>query len=226
MKKDISSHNIDLLPVSGKLTHKVEIIDMEKLNLGTELKYRIKTLFLGKELLFITREVSSQYIEKWKMLKKSGFPVIPLLRVTKELPDYKKRSPDSTIIVVPDITYDGSRTYGKSLSWEVSKGTYKPDLEKDQHFLNIMQNELPKLLAEVQKIVELANSLDIFLPEDSELAELVVHPNGTWKLTMIDIELVRKRNKKLEKHADLVRTNQTIARDFLSHLKNIQTQFA
>lgn len=224
MKKDSSSHHIDLLPVSGKFTHKVEIIDSEKLNLGTELKYRIKTLFLGKEFSFITREVSFQYIDTWKMLKKTGFPVIPLLRVTKELPNYKKRSPDSTIAVVPDITYDGSRTYGKSLSWEVSKGAYKLDLEKDQHFLNILHNELPKLLTEVQKIVKLANSLDIFLPEDSELAELVIHPNGTWELIMIDIELVRKRNKKLEKHADLVRTNQTIARDFLSHLKNIQSK--
>lgn len=141
-----------------------------------------------------------------------------------ELPGYNKRSENSMIAVVPDITSDGSRIYGKSLSWEVLSGNYKPNLKKDYRFLNLMLGQLPKLTSEILKIINLANKLDIILPKDGELAELVVHPNSTWELTMIDIKLARKRMRELESRADVISLNKSLGVDLLRELKYIQSK--
>lgn len=216
------TYHIKLEPASGRRIHTVELLRMEKIDLGTELKLRITASFLGKKCSFVAREVPTEYLETWKMLKNGGFPVIPLLRITKELPNFKRKSAHSIIAVVPDISSNGSKLYGRSLSWEVTKKKYKPSLKNDQLFLDIVSQQRAELTEAVEKIVDLANKLDIVLPEDGDIAELVIHPDGSWELLMVDIELARKRIKRLETRALISRVNKNFGQDFLRSLENIR----
>lgn len=220
MKKDLIN-TITLKPISGKKEHVIQIAEITKLKLGTEIKYKIKSVFLGRKMEFITREITDSYIDTWKMLKKAGLPIIPLFRITSEMPGIKKQSKFTKFAVIPNITSSGSKLYGKSLAWEASKGTFKPNKKTDLMFKKILENDKNKLTSEISRIIKIANDNDIVLPEDGEPFELLVHDDGSWELIMVDIELARKRMKDLETKNDVIRTNESLTKDFFKYLKII-----
>ncbi len=117
--------------------------------------------------------------EKWKIFKEAGLPVVPTMRKTED-----------GRIFVTDVTADGSEVYGKYFwhelmveSQEIIEGA-----KRMEDFLKILEGaEFERLRGEVEKYKNLANQHNLYLPADDPF-ELVVYPDGTWKIMMLDLQ--------------------------------------
>lgn len=212
---------IVLSPVSGLNEHTVSVVGVESIDAGTELKHRVRAIFLGKELHLVAREITSDYLLKWKLLRNVGMPVIPLLRVTNQVFGTREASEHTMTAIVPDLTNDGSVLYGKEEAYEVFEGKYYLKQSDRELFLDVFFGDMNKIIRRINQYVQLASDNDIVLPEDGEGFKLLVHPNGSWELVMIDISLVRKRIEELETKSDVTETNVEIGDDFIGYLNKI-----
>jgi hypothetical protein len=225
MKKPEIHNPLILEPISGKKVHLLQLNSIRPLKLGTEEKFKIIATLHDKKLYFVVREITLSYLETWKTLKQAGLPVIPMLRIANDLLNLKKTFDDSFFAVIPDLTADGSKLYGKSLAVEVMLRRYEPNQLNDSLFFNIMFNQFPKIVEATDQIVNIANQNDIFLPLDNELGELLIHPNGTWEIVMVDIELAITKINYWESNHKVERINQITGQKFLEYLQNIFAKY-
>lgn len=154
------------------------------------------------------------------MLKEVGLPVIPFLR-TATIPDTKGTPNETKIAFVPDLTYDGSKIYGKEEAWDAINDNYTSSADANELFLEVIFDQKEEILKLVAKYIKLASENDIVLPDDGEGFNLVIDPQGNWELVIIDIELARKRMPELESKEDVFETNINTGEDFLAYLDNI-----
>ena len=126
---------------------------------------------------------ASTYIEKWQMLKDAGLPVVPTLRMSSR-----------GTLLLTDLTHDGSDLYGKGKWLEMKGGVYSYDAarEGDSEFLRITDHEnISEVIAEADYLSEYATQSDILLPYDDP-CELIVSPDGDWRLCIIDVAYAKK----------------------------------
>lgn len=201
-------------------SHEAQVLDIESVPLGSELKFRLRALFLGKNISFIVREVDDDYIEMWKMLKKSGLPVVPILRKT----NYFSENPIKKTVAMYDFTSDGSKVYGKDLDWQLQVEGEDSEYvlnDVDTCFLNIMKGQFDAVRAQALHFCNMATAAGIILPEDHEAFELQVSPDGTWHVVMIDTQLARKASMD-EAIEDVREINTDLTNDFFHFLLSLE----
>lgn len=197
----------------------------EKVRQGEETKYRHElVLSKGKrnrKLKMIEREnqkiFKRTYADKWKMFKKAGFPVVPTLRETED-----------GRLFLTDVTGDGSELYGKALVLDLEDLSANPSGFKSQEVLAKMKNiesflkiltgrEFYKIKSKVEKYRKLANEKHLCLPADDPF-ELILHPDGTWNLIMLDLNAVLSQQSD-----DFIKLSNDLATTrFIADLINIE----
>ncbi len=111
------------------------------------------------------------YLKIWEKLKEVKIPTIPNV--------YKI---SDTEVVMTDLTANGSGVYDKDFRCKCASG-YDAIKSIDKKFLEIDLNDIRE---KTERIAETANNNNIALPEDGAF-NLIVHPNGSWKIIVLDI---------------------------------------
>lgn len=145
------------------------------------LKVIVKEVSLAQDQFLLGDEQKTQsearrYYERWRYLKKIGIPVVSSMRVV-----------DSNRILMGDMTADGSEFVGKETYWSDNK-QFLPLSELEKKFLTID----PELIKnKVEEVFLKAWDNGIVLPDDNEEFTVLVHPDGTWKVMVKDLEWLR-----------------------------------
>lgn len=127
--------------------------------------------------------MSEKYIGKWRLLKEVGIPTVPSMRLV-----------DEETVAMGDMTRDGSQFFGKAKYIEALEGgdlTKRPISKIEKLFLDINPRNIKREIARVQK---LAWEKGIILPLDDPY-DLIVHPDGTWQVLVLDLSWLRPRRK-------------------------------
>lgn len=198
---------ITVEPTSGINPHEVEIKTTESIDQGgyREKKRHGVLVHVGegsRKIQLVERPDDLGYSARWAALKEAGFPVVPTLRKTGE-----------GTVLITDVAKDGTEVFGKSLSVllqeledsipeEDAHEASKKDAEmlervtRVKAFLELTQGEqLEKIKKQVHEYTQRANEKGILLPVDGQF-ELLVHPDGTWSLMLLDLD----KEKELEDH--------------------------
>jgi hypothetical protein len=155
----------------------------------------------------VSRPPSQKFYDSWKLLTDAGIKTVPYVWIASD-----------DEVVMPDITSDGSRLYGKSELGELRKQNRALD-EKDTNFAKI---DFEAVKTETERLIQLATEREIVISPDDPF-ELRVKPDGTWEVIALDIELVRKEN--ISGEAEHI--NPMAGRTFIKSLelmKNITSQ--
>ncbi len=174
-----------LHPVWGTARSAVVMLDDEPIGFkagGTEPKNFVTGAFGSYNISLIERLHEPELYERnWKAFKEAGLPVPPMLRKTPE-----------GRLFVTDVKADGSEVYGKAFKilLETGQEGYRPRPEIDKLFLKLMRShkERRKIEKSALECVNIATSRELILPSDGPF-ELVVHPNGTWDVMLLDLML-------------------------------------
>lgn len=186
---------INLKPVSGKKLVEVNLLQGEKVQLGLETKYRHEAVIekgskKRKINLFERKNEEWQgatYVDKWKMFKDAGFPVVPTLRQTED-----------GRLFMTDITADGSEIYGKGImkaledALDSAKNPKQKIPEQIKHielFMKVIEEKFDEIKTKVEEYRKRANEKKLCLPVDDPF-EFILHPDGTWELMMLDLNAV------------------------------------
>ena len=201
----------ELEPVSGKNNVWFEGSQAEVLNGGKDDKQKLEGFVGRKTVKLVERddiqENGQKYSENWKKCKDAGLPVVPTLRKTK---DGK--------VLMTDLTADGSRLYGKSVSIELNWYGRLSYGEPMFDFLTIIPyDEFEKIISKTVEYTEIASKKGILLPDDDPF-ELVVHPDGKWNLVILDLERLYITTADTE----LFDANMVAASRFIGDLKEIR----
>lgn len=151
---------------------------------GYEKKQFLEGTAGDRPISLIERPMDEFYIEHWKAFKEVGFPVVPMLR----------QSENNTLLVT-DVKADGSEVYGKGLRIMVSehrKQRTRPRPDVDRRFLALMSSESFKetLSERLRNYAVTATRNNMGLATDDPF-ELVVRPDGKWKIMMLDLRYAR-----------------------------------
>lgn len=190
---------IYLSPVSGKRTVRFEtaatrpeIIHYQ----GADEKSRIRLALGNREYSFISRNTFVKRIMRnWRLFHDAEIPVVSTLRLDEE----------NDILYTPDLTSDGSVFFGKGMlnlleihSYDQSTRTlhfrhFTPQLRKshlDTRFCELWGDEKQKstILDIARSIAKKASKVSLLLPDDDPF-DLLIHPDGTYQLLVIDVAL-------------------------------------
>lgn len=125
---------------------------------------------------------AERYLGKWKLLKEAGIPTVSSMKLV-----------DDETVAMGDMTWDGSKFFGKAENEMKVYGqgeTVKRELTNmEKIFLSIDPEEIKQ---KTERILKLAWDSGIRLPLDDPY-DLLVHPDGSWELVVIDLSDVRPR---------------------------------
>jgi len=162
-----------------------------------------------------TKEMSQaeRYMEKWNILRSNGIPTVSSMRII-----------DRRTVALGDMTVDGSKFFGKEIAIRVYERQYveKRSLKIiEEVFLKIDPLEIKK---EIERIQRLAWDKGIILP-DNDPYDLLVHPDGTWEVLVLDITQLRPRKEDdSEEEMELQKAdmweNIDVTRDYLLKVKS------
>lgn len=171
---------------------KVEAVVDPKDKERSERKMRLvlKDAYLPKryDFSFDNPEMSmaERYFRKWKLLKENGIPTTSSMRVV-----------DEEVVAMGDMTWDGSEFFGKEKDITALEGrdSAKRKLFKmEKVFLSI---DPEKIKEEMERVLKLAWDKGIRLPYDDQ-CDLLVHPDGTWEVLVMDLSQLRPRKEESE----------------------------
>lgn len=156
---------------------------------------------------------AERYLEKWNILRKNGIPTVSSMGVV-----------DDRTIVMGDMTVDGSEFFGKEIGIRAYEREYvkkRPLRMTEQSYLNIDPEALKK---EIERVQRLAWDKGIVLP-DNDPYDLLVHPNGTWEVLVLDIQQLKPRGESdseetLEEQKADMWENVDVVRNYLLRIKN------
>jgi len=143
----------------------------------------------GKE----SKEMSQakRYYERWRYLMSIGIPTVSSMRVVDELR-----------IAMGDETSDGSDFFGKSkkesVAMELKFGKRRMLTEIERQYVGINPEEIREKLRSLQ---ERCWAKGIRLPYDDEF-DLIVHPDGSWRVLVLDLSALTKRANEPESVLD------------------------
>ena len=143
---------------------------------------------------------ADKYLKYWRELQDAGIPTVPTMRKL-----------DDERVIMTDLTAEGGCLYGKNKSLQMTGDKNSID----DIFLSIDPEEITK---QAQEIVEKANKAGISLPMDDPL-ELLVNPDGTWRLLVLDLSMLEFR---LEQRSVIANNEEAI--DFFNHQLQIIRQ--
>ncbi|HEV7454485.1 MAG TPA: hypothetical protein VGO07_04460 [Candidatus Saccharimonadales bacterium] len=129
------------------------------------------------------REHNDHYIHSWQVCNEAGIPVVPEVMVS-----------DDDTLLVTDVKAGGSEVYGKGMaralsSYDHAQERHRPHADIDALFMQITAPEnVGAIRAEAERISQLAINAGMELPADDPY-ELIVHPDGTWQLMTLDLDL-------------------------------------
>jgi|GEM_PF-6758441 len=209
MSEKLIAYSLDVVP---------RIVDSQNVTLlhggGTE----EPSIFVRADThSFIQRPYDKTYIAHWNVMKKAGLPVMQDLLI----------NPKRGFMLLTDIKSDGSEVYGKELAYCLRipdlTPRERPRTSIDKLFLDLTDKEtFPLIEQAADSLVHRANSHDIQLPSDDPM-ELLIHPDGTWELVILDLALARTNPVQ----SSFDREQRTIQNDlykeeFLRHIKYIR----
>lgn len=142
------------------------------------------------------------YFEKWQGIKNSGLPTVPTMRVIS-----------NNEVIMTDLTADGSVIYGKHDEKDLTKRTSPP---ADKLFMRINTQAIEVRARQIQKMADKQN---ITLPTDSDPFVLVVHPNGSWELVVLDVDMARFNDPEARTK------NKELVSDFLNGIRSTKQDF-
>jgi hypothetical protein len=164
------------------------------------------------ERLMRDRKMAEAWIKKWKILHDLDLPIPPTIRISQK-----------NNIFITNLRANGEEMYGKGLLWEARKMIrerrgFKPRAI-DEIFFKIWLEKRGEILGEVWRLTDIANEAGVFLPTDDAF-ELLVSPDGSWRLVIVDLFCVSKLSK------DPFKGNNKNVSQFISHLDGFFKQFA
>lgn len=121
---------------------------------------------------------AERYVERWKFLRKIGIPTITSMRVI-----------DDDKVLMGDMTADGSGFIDKETYYE-SSHKYRKLSRAENLFLDIDPKRIKR---EVEIILRTAWNNGILLPSDREEFSILVHPDGTWQVLVVDLMCLRRK---------------------------------
>ncbi len=216
---------VDAIPGSGQRIHTLYITEAIKFTGGgVEPKFRVKANVRfpkGREVHLIERSFGTDidkrrrkglYFANWVELKRVGLPVVDTVRET-----------DEGTVFVTDVKADGSETYGKGLALSIVLGFREDDPSPrrrtniDPLFKKIVGSRQIRLIEDqVNRCVDIATTNGIQLPDGDDAFELLVHPNGSWQLMILDLHEAKIN---VEQREDLMKKNRLLRDRFLDNLR-------
>ncbi|OGI73813.1 hypothetical protein A3D42_03285 [Candidatus Nomurabacteria bacterium RIFCSPHIGHO2_02_FULL_41_18] len=163
---------------------------------GYEKKYLHEiSLRSGKTISLVERAFDDRlgiadpdkYIKRWQAFKDAGLPVVRFIRRSEKG------------IFMKNLKHDGSEIFGKGYLTIIedqednSRGKIPLLTEMENKFIRIMETDLPKIRLNLDDIVRKAKDNDLLLPSDDPF-ELLIHPNGTWEIIILDLSYARIDN--------------------------------
>lgn len=203
----------ELEPVSGKNNVWYEGQTRDVVFEGTDIKQNLLGTVGHVHVLLVERDNRQRnglyYSEQWKIAKEAGLPVVPTLRKAK-----------NGKVLMTDLTADGSEIFGKAMEFKLN-GELDPNFypRLSVKFLKVMENDQEGIVKKVKDYVDLASTKGIILPVDDPF-ELILHPDGTWDLVIIDLE----RLGKADPDENLLEENEKNAGSFIQDLKKIHSK--
>jgi hypothetical protein len=174
----------------------VEVTKSTPIGLGMERKKIIRGKVIGnsgktKNVSLIERtpynEVAlNKLLHNWRIARDSGLPVPPTIRLS-----------DRNTILVTDISADGSYIFGKSFTARninVVAGELEEILEKENRFFQVWNRDKEEIVLAAHQLALDASNAGVLLPSDDAF-ELIVKPDQSWKLMILDIKLLRLFDK-------------------------------
>lgn len=120
---------------------------------------------------------AERYYRRWLLLRKIGVPVVSSMRVL-----------DDERVIMGDMTADGSEFISKETYRSLKHNTRLSDglSDGEKRFLKIDRSLLKD---EVERIFKLAwNNGILFSPHEEEEFSVLVHPDGTWQVLVVDLD--------------------------------------
>jgi|SRR5882672_5427263 len=186
---------------------------------GGEPKAVIEANVAGRSVSLVMRAYDENIVQCWQAFKEARLPVVPTLRrVTIE---------DSPWVLATDVKADGSEVYGSGLEVLLITGLRRerpPHPSVDQHFLELTNDQnFPKIIVKADSFSRLASAKGLLLPEDDAF-ELLVRPDGSWNLIILDLSGGRViREDLMRKKPDFcVKDNAKFTKDFFDHIINLR----
>ncbi len=189
---------------------------------GFENKWQLEASVAGRDISLLERTYDRGYIDAWIGFRAAGMPVVPTLRTNAE-----------TSLLVTDVKANGGEAYGKALqlitSGALDEQRTRPRQQIDEIFMDLTGiNNFPAIEEEAQRLLDRANASNLRLPYDDPF-ELVVNPNGTWKLMTLDLRFAKvqdavRGNPILLEEAK--RLNALHVDDFLMALRSLHEYFS
>lgn len=177
--------DLEARPIGGRNTITLHNVDEDGLERGSEPKSVINaSVRVGERtrpVSFIERYTPfpSTWIQNWQMMREAGLPVPPTVRET-----------DRQTIVVTNLKAHGEEMYGKGMLIHLREAmTWDDDYKLtavDHIFLDLIQFHETDIIAEANRIVNIANRQLICLPTDDAM-ELLVEPSGSWRIVIADL---------------------------------------
>lgn len=112
---------------------------------------------------------ADETLRVWYKLKKAGLPVVPTMR---KIGDYS--------VLMTNLTSDGSFLFGKYTRYAKDAAVPKSMTK------NLKKIPILPIKQTAWIFADICNNNDIELAYDDAF-ELLVHPNGSWELIMLDL---------------------------------------
>jgi len=126
------------------------------------------------------RESNHHYITTWLVCRVAGIPVVPEVFIS-----------DNDTLLVTDVKADGSEAYGKGMAQALTgylHERHRPHTNIDRLFIEATApSNIDTIKAEAERYSQLATRAQMELPDDDPF-ELIIHPNGTWELMILDLD--------------------------------------
>lgn len=120
-------------------------------------------------------------VKNWKMLRQAGLPVPPTIRILGK-----------NKLMVTNLRVGGAEMYGKALYERIDyynqRGMVFYPRKIDNLFVDTLKTQWEAVKSEICQYQEMANKHGIVLPSDDAF-ELLVKPDGSWKLVLTDWKL-------------------------------------
>lgn len=179
-------------PITGDETHWKVQSKPVKLRVGDEPKFRFfasmissdgsrqPVPLIAKQVFAVSADDSAPaftFADKWIWVQRAGIPTFDTIGIL---------SPNE--VLLPDITPNGGRFYGKHDVQHIPYDADRPDM-LDRMFCLIPEAEIERLARDV---VGRMTADNLSAPHDGP-CDLVVYPNNAWHIGTYDLTMVRFR---------------------------------
>lgn len=200
----------------------VEYLYAEPLGAGGVEDKRLVQAKLGdRALTFIEREHSEVYEQNWLAMRNAGLPVVSTLRTYQRM---TAEGPQKSLLL-GDVKADGSELYGRGMRTIIRKRLPREHANPaiDPLFVELTgPDNFARVTEQAMDYSTKAFEHGIRLACDDPF-EMVVRPDGSWNLLMLDLRLAKCFGPETNKVALMVDAdNDNFTKMFLDNLQEIR----